>query len=399
MKPRIAVIGAGPAGLFAAETAATLGADVVMYDAMRLPGRKFLLAGRGGLNLTHSDPLELFLTRYREGGGEMAAFVRAFPAEALRDWADGLGAETFVGSSKRVFPRAMKASPLLRAWLQRLADLGATFVAGARFVGIDQGRAWIAQDGVSKPIEAEAVVLALGGASWPELGSDGAWTKMFADDEIAPLQPSNAGVRIAWPEAIRAIAGQPLKMISVIIGEQRFKGEAILTEYGLEGGAIYQANAAIRAELQVGRREIQLDFQPNLSADVVAERAKRRATRRTLTAWLEHNLGLSHASARIVAVGASDRSPAGLTQAVKGLALKIEGMAPMARAISSAGGMRWTALNPDLSLRRAPCIFIAGEMLDWDAPTGGYLLQGCFATGRAAGLGALAYARARLSEA
>jgi uncharacterized flavoprotein (TIGR03862 family) len=400
LKPRIAVFGAGPAGLFAAETAASQGAAVTVYDRMRLPGRKLLLAGRGGLNLTHGEPLADFLTRYRGATGALTAQIEAFPPDALRAWAHGLGQDTFVGTSNRVYPRAFKSSPLLRAWLERLEAVGVGFVGHAALQSLPAAQAHVRIGEQLKLIDADAFVLALGGASWPELGSDGAWTTMFPAGDIAPLQPSNAGVRIEWPDSIRALAGKPLKQIGVIVGESRFQGEAMLTAQGLEGGAIYAANGAIRDRLAASSAEIHIDFQPNLRADIVAERLIRRQTRRTLAPWLESALGLSPASARIVSVmSQADRSPAGLTRAVKRMSLTIGGMAEMRRAISTAGGVRWSALTPEFSLRDAPSIFCAGEMIDWDAPTGGYLLQACFATGRAAGLGALHYARARLSEA
>ncbi len=399
MKPHIAIFGAGPAGLFAAETAAAQGAAVTVFDTMRLPGRKFLLAGRGGLNLTHAEPLADFLTQYREGASTLAPLIKAFPPQALRAWAHGLGQDTFVGSSNRVYPRVFKSSPLLRAWLTRLQTLDVRFVGGARLQALNGAAASARIGDRVQSIAADAIVLAMGGASWPELGSDGAWTKLLGEDEVAPLQPSNAGVVIAWPDAIRALAGKPLKQIGVIVGQQRFHGEAMLTEQGLEGGAIYLANAAIRAQLRAGCGDICIDFQPNLSADIVAERITRRQTKRTLAPWLESALGLSLPSARIVSVlTQADRSPAGLTRAVKRLPVRIEAMAAITRAISTAGGVKWSALHPDLSLRSAANVFVAGEMIDWDAPTGGYLLQACFATGFIAGQGACNYARARLSE-
>jgi uncharacterized flavoprotein (TIGR03862 family) len=367
---------------------------------MRLPGRKFLLAGRGGLNLTHAEPLADFLTRYRDDGGALAPLIEAFPPDALRAWAHGLGQDTFVGSSNRVYPRMFKSSPLLRAWLARLEALNVRFVGAAQLCALNRAKANVRIGDHMHEIDAEAFLLALGGASWPELGSDGTWTTLFADDDTTPLQPSNAGVQIAWPDSVRALAGKPLKRVGVIVGQNRFQGEAILTAHGLEGGAIYAANGAIRDLLRTGRGAICIDFQPDLSADIVAERLIRRQTRRTLAPWLESALGLSAASARIVSVmSQADRSPAGLTRAVKRMAVTVDSMAPIARAISTAGGVRWSALHADLSLRGAPHVFVAGEMIDWDAPTGGYLLQACFATGRAAGLGALSYARARLSEA
>lgn len=369
---------------------------------MRLPGRKFLLAGRGGLNLTHAEPFDDFLARYRENGAHLEPHIRAFPPQALRDWADGLGAETFVGSSRRVFPKIMKASPLLRAWLQRLAGLQVAFVGQARLAALSEGQAIVAIGGRRERLSYDATILALGGASWPELGSDGAWAAMLTQSqvEVTPLTPSNAGILVDWPAPILALAGKPLKRIGVRVGEAAFYGEAILTQSGLEGGAIYAANGAVRAlAAQTGWPiSIELDLQLARSAQDLHARLQQRDRKRSLGPWMRANLGLSEAASRLVSPLAPSRMPAAVAQAIKQLPLKVRGFAPIARAISSAGGVRWGSLNPDLSLKAAPHIFVAGEMLDWDAPTGGYLLQACFATGRAAALSALAYGRARLSE-
>jgi uncharacterized flavoprotein (TIGR03862 family) len=385
------VIGAGPAGLIAAEIAAHAGARVTVYDRMRLPGRKFLLAGRGGLNLTHSEPLDNFLMRYREGGDGLAVHLHAFPPVALRAWADGLGAQTFVGSSGRVFPRAMKASPLLRAWLQRLSALGVHHRGGATLTAIDETGVMVEENGVASGITADAIILALGGASWPELGADGRWTRLLAGCgvEISPLVASNVGVAIDWPDSVTALAGQSLKHVAVLAGDRRFPGEVMLTASGLEGQAIYGAGAALRAAFAADI-PIALDLQPNRSEADLAARLSARDRKRSLGAFLQQSCGLSPPGARIVQALCERRDAEGLAAAIKRCLLTIKGFAPIAHAISTAGGVAWASVNDDLSLKALPHVFVCGEMLDWDAPTGGYLLQACFSTGVAASRGALA---------
>jgi hypothetical protein len=401
VKPAIAIVGAGPAGLFAAETAVKAGARVTLYDRMRLPGRKFLLAGRGGLNLTHSEDIETFIARYREGGRELAPFIRAFSPQDLRAWADNLGADTFIGTSERVFPKAMKASPLLRAWLMRLDQLQVARISEATLIDLTASGGVLARAGQREEMTPHAIILALGGASWPELGADGAWQNMMRARgvDITPLSPSNAGVLIDWPAPVRALAGAPMKLIEARVGAARFRGEAMLSENGLEGGAIYAANAAIRAALHEGACDLHLDLQPNRTEADIVERLKARDPRRTLGPWLESKLGLSKASARMVATLTQARDAEALAAAIKGLSLRVRGFAPIARAISSAGGIAWRSVNQNLSLKAAPHVFVCGEMLDWDAPTGGYLLQACFSTARHAALGAFAYACARAKDA
>lgn len=386
---RVAVIGAGPAGLMAAEAATQAGARVVVYDRMRLPGRKFLLAGRGGLNLTHSEPLPHFLARYSEGAAGLRPHLEAFPPEQLRAWADDLGAETYVGSSGRVFPRAMKASPLLRAWLSRLSAKGVQFGPGARFCGIDAAGVHIAHDGAKQTLSMP-VVLALGGASWPELGADGAWMDALRSAGVVttPLVASNVGVEITWPDAVKALAGDPLKPVVLSIGEQRFRGELMLTAYGLEGGAVYAASAAIRRALRNGPVTITLDLKPDVDIVTVRQRLRDQSPKRSLSSILQSRLGLSRAAARLVISSRRSTQKDDLAAMIKALPLTVIALAPIARAISSAGGVAWSALSDDLSLRGFPRTFLAGEMLDWDAPTGGYLLQACFSTGHAAGLAA-----------
>jgi uncharacterized flavoprotein (TIGR03862 family) len=386
--PHVAVIGAGPAGLAAAEVLAAGGAAVTVIDRMPSPARKFLMAGRGGLNLTHGEALEGFLSRYRPQAPLLAEAARAFPPQALRDWADGLGAETFEGSSGRVFPRAMKASPLLRAWLGRLGGMGVRLRTGARWTGFAPGG--IALEG-GEVVAADAVVLACGGASWPRLGSDGAWAALLED--VAPLAPANCGFLTEWPEGFaEAWAGQPVKGAAFVFGERRLKGEATITAGGIEGGAIYALSAALREAIgKRGHAVLMIDLKPDVSEVKLA--GKLSTGRESLsTANRLRRAGVSPAAAALArALGPLSRDPARLAHHLKNLRLRLTGTAGMARAISSAGGLRWEALDARFMLKARPGVFAAGEMLDWEAPTGGYLLQGCVATGRAAGAGALAW--------
>ncbi len=401
MTPTVAIIGAGPAGLMAAEAAAQAGCAVTVYDQMPRPGRKFLLAGRGGLNLTHSEPLDTVLARYREGGAQLEPLIRAFPPDAVRAWAGSLGAETFVGSSGRVFPKAMKASPLLRAWLTRLATLGVAFKPRRRFTGIAADGLTLETPDCARVITADAFVLAFGGASWPELGSDGEWRAPLrrAGARVESLQPSNVGLLIKWPHSMRFLEGRPFKTLDLCVGEERFRGEAMLTAEGMEGGVVYAANAAIRARYQPRFPiMIALDLQPNRTQEDIAERLRQRDKRRTLGPWLQKAIGLSPISARLAVALCPDREPEALAKTIKRAKVQVDGFAGMRRAISSAGGLAWDELDDGLMLRRLPGVFAAGEMLDWDAPTGGYLLQACLATGRAAGVSAATYAQANATQ-
>jgi uncharacterized flavoprotein (TIGR03862 family) len=394
----IAVFGAGPAGLMAAQTCAEAGLSVTLYEANRLAGRKFLLAGRGGLNLTHSESQEAFVGRYRPGADQLRAIIAAFNAGALRAWADDLGAETFVGASGRVFPKAMKASPLLRAWLARLSRLDVAFRFNTRLTGFSGQDICISENGRRGMIRPSAAILALGGASWPELGADGVWAPALETfgAKVTAFSPSNAGVLIDWPAAVRARAGAPLKHIAVHVGAERFAGEAILTETGLEGVAIYAANASLRGVFAAGApAPFALDLHPNQTVAQLHARLEKRDAKRSLVSFLHTRLGLSQASAAILVAQNPPRAPDALATMIKQCPLTVTGFAPLARAISSAGGVQFESLNPDLSLQVAPHIFLAGEMLDWDAPTGGYLLQACMATGVAAGRGAAAFVKVR----
>jgi hypothetical protein len=399
----VAVIGAGPAGLMAAETAAQSGARVVVFDGMSSAARKFLLAGRGGLNLTHSEPLPEFLTRYGAAQAQLTPAIEAFPPEALRTWADELGQPTFVGSSGRVFPVAMKASPLLRAWLRRLDAQGVQFKLRHRWTGWDGGGRLLFDtfDG-THAIAARATVLALGGASWPKLGSDGGWAGVLAAKgvAIAPLKPANCGFTVDWSEVfVEKYQGMPLKNLALSFGGRSVRGEAIITKGGLEGGAVYALSAALRdAIIADGEATLTVALRPDLSAVELAVRLSKPKGKQSLSTFLRKAVGLAQAGIGLVQEAAhvqglplASLSPADLATLINTVPVRLTGIAPIARAISTAGGIAFDEIDDSYMLRKLPGVFAAGEMLDWEAPTGGYLLTGCFATGAAAGRGALTW--------
>ena len=397
----VAIIGAGPAGLMAAEVIARGGARVTVYDAMPSVGRKFLMAGRGGLNLTHSEPMPAFLLRYREAQARLAPVITAFSPEHLRQWSETLGQPTFIGSSGRVFPKAMKASPLLRAWLGRLDSMGVTFALRHRWTGWDDGgRLSFRTPEGPHVVAAQATVLALGGASWPRLGSDGGWVATLAAKGIAvsPLRPANCGFAVAWSEIFRArFEGQPLKGVALTFGARTVRGEAIVTRSGLEGGAIYALSADLREAIaQAGEVTLYIDLRPDLAGSDLRTRLSVPRGKQSLANLLRKAAQLSPVAIGLLqeaAIGAGAKlatlSPAALAELIKALPVTLNGVAPIARAISTAGGVSFDELDADFMIRRLPGVFAAGEMLDWEAPTGGYLLQASFATGAAAGRGVL----------
>lgn len=399
-RPYVAVVGAGPAGLMAAEVLAPR-ADVIVYDRMPSAGRKFLLAGRGGLNLTHSEDLERLLARYGAAEPHLRPAIEAFSPAALREWCAALGQTTFVGSSGRVFPEAFKASPLLRAWLRRLAAAGVTFKQRHRWTGWDDhGRLAFESPGERVAVAPDATVLALGGASWPRLGSDASWVDIVAGAGVlvAPLKPANCGFVASWSEMFRdRFAGEPLKRITLSFGGRTVRGEATVTRTGLEGVGIYALAASLRDAITgTGEAMLHIALCPDLSADALKSRLDAPRAKQSTSTFLRKALGLSPAAIGLlneVTIAAHKRlammPAAELADLVNAVPVRLTGTSPLAEAISTAGGIAFEALDEHFMLRRMPGTFAAGEMLDWEAPTGGYLLQASFATGAAAGRGAL----------
>jgi uncharacterized flavoprotein (TIGR03862 family) len=393
-----AVIGAGPAGLMAAEELAQGGAEVTVYDAMASAGRKFLMAGRGGLNLTHSEPLAPFLARYRGAAPKLEAAIGTFPPDRLRAWSEALGQPTFVGTSGRVFPQSFKASPLLRAWLRRLDVTGVRFAMRHRWTGWDEeGRLVFETPEGRHAVDARATVLALGGASWPRLGSDGSWVSHLAEKGVAIslLRPANCGFAVAWSKVFRdRFEGQPLKNAEFTFAARTERGEAVITKSGIEGGAIYALSAYLReAILTSGEAILHVALRPDLDHNALAQRLSAPRGKQSLSNVLRKALQLSPVAIGLLQEASSGSaarlSAENLAALVNAVPIKLSGVAPIARAISTAGGISFDELDADYMLRRLPGIFAAGEMLDWEAPTGGYLLQASFATGAAAGRGAL----------
>ncbi len=399
-----AVIGAGPAGLMAATRLSAAGWSVAVFDRMPTPARKLLIAGNGGLNLTHSEPLDHLLDRYGPARDALAPAIRAWPPDALRAWCDSLGQPTFVGSSGRVFPTAFKAAPLLRAWLRQLAAAGVTLHPRHRWTGWtpDDRLAFDTPDGPATHAPPDATILALGGASWPRLGSDGAWTAILAAAgvEIAPLRPSNCGLALAWSEHFRArFEGTPLKRLALRHGDATARGEAVVTSAGLEGGAVYALSAALRDTLaRAGAATLHVDLRPDLDEPALAARLSAPRRAQSLSTFLRKQAALPPAAIALLhespqpAPDLSRLAPAALAARIKSVPLSVVGTAGIDRAISSAGGIALREIDADYRLRRLPATFAAGEMLDWEAPTGGYLLQAAFSTGHAAAEGVLRHA-------
>jgi len=381
----------------AAEVLAQAGCAVSVYERMPSVGRKLLMAGRGGLNLTHSEPLEAFLPRYGAAAARLGPPVEAFPPAALTAWAESLGQATFVGSSGRVFPQALKASPLLRAWLLRLAGLGVEVRTRHDWTGWDaKGRLTFKTPQGKALAEPDATILALGGASWPRLGSNGAWAKILAKAgvEIAPLKPANVGFDVGWSDLLRdRFAGEPLKGIAVTFGRTRLRGEAMVTRHGLEGGAIYALSSPIRdAIAKDGSARLWIDLRPEATAASLAARIAQTPANQSVANRLRKAVHLTPLETNLLREAHGKdlpTRPEALATAIKGAPLTLTGVRPIDRAISTAGGVALDAVDQDLMLRARPGVFVAGEMLDWEAPTGGYLLQASFATGVAAAKGVL----------
>ncbi len=394
------IIGAGPAGLMAAEVLARGGARVTVYDAMPSVGRKFLMARRGGLNLTHSEALPNFLARYREALPHLEAAIKAFPPQALREWSAALGQPTFVGSSGRVFPKQLKASPLLRAWLRRLASMNVQLAFRHRWIGWDErGRLLFDTPDGRRTVNARATILALGGASWPRLGSDGSWVAILAAKgvTVSPLRPANCGFNVAWSDVFRdRFEGQPLKAVALSFDGRSVRGEAVITRSGIEGGGIYALSADLReAILRDGKVTLLIALRPDLDHDGLISRLSAPRGKQSFSNFLRKvlnlspiSIGLLQEAAKALHVSLASLPAADLAQRINAVSIQLNGMAPIARAISSAGGIAFDELDANFMIRRLPGVFAAGEMLDWEAPTGGYLLQASFATGAAAGRGA-----------
>ncbi len=392
----VAVVGGGPAGLMAAEVLLAAGRRVELFDRMPSVGRKFLLAGKGGLNLTHAEPFDAFVRRYAARAPTLEPLLRDFGADALRRWAADLGVATFVGSSGRVFPSDLKAAPLLRAWLHRLRGQGLVLHMRHRWLGwADDGALRFATPQGELRMPAAATVLALGGGSWARLGSDAAWVPLLAARgvDLAPLAPSNCGFEVAWSEHLRTRhAGAPLKGVAITIGGWRQAGEFVLSDYGVEGSLVYAASARLRDALAAGGSAVfHLDLLPQRAPQWVARELAHPRGPRSLATHLKTRLKLEGAKAALLwelVPRADQADPERLAAAIKALPVTVTATRPLDEAISTAGGVRFEALDERLMLRALPGTFVAGEMLDWEAPTGGYLLTACFATGAAAGAGA-----------
>jgi uncharacterized flavoprotein (TIGR03862 family) len=404
--PRALVVGGGPAGLTAAEVLAGAGLGVTVVERMPSLARKFVLAGRGGLNLTHSEPLEQLLARYGPASDVLAPTIRRFGPAELRAWADGLGEATFVGTSGRVFPESLRATGLLGAWRRRLDELGVEVRTSTSWTGWadpdgDGPAVRLEHGGVERTEHAEVVLLCTGGASWPSVGADGRWAELLRDDgvQVTPLVASNCGALVRWtPDFVERFAGTPIKNVAVSIdGPERAvaRGELMVVDDGLEGGALYAVGAAVRSALAAdgaGGVTLHVDLQPDRTPAASVDRLERARSGASSAKLLSRTLGLAPVAAALVREATQNqvpRDPHALAQLVHRLPVHLDGLQGLDRAISTAGGVAWSEVDERLMLRRRPGVFLAGELLDWDAPTGGYLLQATFSTARAAAEGAL----------
>jgi uncharacterized flavoprotein (TIGR03862 family) len=398
------VIGGGPAGLIAAEVLARAGVAVTVFDRMPSVGRKFLLAGHGGLNITHSEERDRMLTRYGASADRLAPMLALFGPQDLRDWCAELGEPTFVGSSGRVFPQAFRATPLFRAWLARLGELGVRIETRQRWSGwAEPGGAILLTDadGVTREVTSDVTVFALGGASWPRLGSDGGWVGPFSEHgvTVTPLRPANVGVRVEWSEVVAGrFAGTPLKHVRLSVRGRpgaSVRGDAMVTRTGLEGGPVYALGASIRSALDAdGSCVLEVDLRPDATVDQLTDRLPHRRPKDSASTWLRRSIGLDPVAIALMRESRGGSLPgdaAAAAELVKAVPVVVSETMPIDRAISTAGGIAWSEVDESLMLRALPGTFVAGEMLDWEAPTGGYLLQASFSTGIAAARGALAF--------
>jgi len=407
----VAVIGGGPAGLMAAEVLCQGGVRVDVFDAMPSVGRKFLMAGKGGMNITHSEPLPSFTARYGSRQENMTPLLDTFSPQALREWIHTLGIETFVGSSGRVFPREMKAAPLLRAWLHRLREAGCSFHMRHRWLGWDENNALrFSTADNEKSVQADAVILALGGGSWARLGSDGLWVPLLEQRgvSVAALKPANCGFNTMWSEHFSTrFAGEPIKTVALSYTdtagiEHRKQGELMITAGGIEGGLIYALSAGLRDKIAAsGAVQVYLDLLPDKDSKQVMNEITHPRGSRSMSSHLQSRLGIKGVKAgllRELLTAQVYADPRLLSAAVKSLPLTLSAPRPLDEAISSAGGVAFESMDEHLMIRSLPGVFCAGEMLDWEAPTGGYLLTACFASGKAAGHGALDWLKSRSPE-
>ncbi|MGN8153956.1 TIGR03862 family flavoprotein [Agrobacterium sp. 22094] len=394
-RKQIAIIGGGPAGLMAAEELSTSDMDVTVYESMPTVARKFLMAGKSGLNITHGEDYARFTTRFGASEARLKSALDTFTPQMLRDWAEGLGQETFVGTSGRVFPKAMKGSPLLRAWLSRLTERGVAIKVRHRWAGLRDGALLFDTPDGQIEIKPDAVLLALGGASWPRLGSTGEWVQGLreAGVDIADFQPANCGFDVAWSEHFRErFAGEPLKSVVTSSDAGRFEGEFVITRHGVEGALIYAHAAALRDSLREGCRTVlTIDLAPGRSEERIARDLAPASSKDSFSNRLRKSVGLSPVKVALLRECASPQqmSASELARLIKAVPLAVSAPRPIAEAISSAGGIRWESIDQNYMLKSLPGFFVAGEMLDWEATTGGYLLTACFATGKAAARGLL----------
>lgn len=395
----IIIIGGGPSGLMAAEIIAAAGHQVTIYDAMPTFGRKFLMAGRGGLNLTHSEPLEKFITRYFEASSWLEPHIRNYGAQELRKWCEGLGQETFIGSSGRIFPQSMKASPLLRAWLKSLDNLGVRYFTRHLWQSFEgENLIFSNADKEIIRVKPDATLLALGGASWPNLGSDGSWVEILSKCgvKISPLRPSNCGFIANWSDYLSAnFAGTPLKSVSINHKNFSHKGEMIITKQGIEGNAVYALSASLRESIQNdGEAFLHIDLRPEMSVSDLTKKLQNRH-KKSLSNYLRKSGFSTIVGALLHELIPSNQltaaTPDILAEYLKNLPIRLTSTTDIARAISTAGGIKRESLDENFMLKTKAGVFAAGEMLDWEAPTGGYLLQACFSTAIAAANGVLKF--------